>query len=441
MIKDNRRQHLISVVAMAMAVMLIGAILGYPLIALLLYLIGYVGWSMWQQNKLIEWLKQKDITAESLPDTDGPMGMVFDYLYGLLRRHRREVHRLNAVINRFQTSTAALEDGIVIVNEDGTLEWWNDAAGDLLNFQPLDRGQLITNLVRSPKFQKFFRNAIPRSKVNIPAPRREHMTLQFAITIYGENERLLWIRDVSRLRQLEQMRKDFVSNASHELRTPLTVLQGYLETFIDMGDLLPDRLHRPLQQMQAQTRRMTNLVNDLMLLTRLDGDDDRRGDIQVFVVPLLESIVEDAQALSGDKQHHIELRIETDTDLMGDPNSLRSAFSNLIFNAVHYTPAQGHIVVTWRQDDRFAYMSVEDSGIGIEARHIPRLTERFYRVNVSRSTATGGTGLGLAIVKHALQLHEATLDISSEIGKGSTFTCRFPTKTLYQQHEEQLAEE
>ncbi|AJQ92959.1 phosphate regulon sensor histidine kinase PhoR [Gynuella sunshinyii] len=441
MIKDYRRQHLTSVVAMALAMMLIGAILGYPLIALLLYLIGYVAWSMWQQNKLIEWLKRKDTTAESLPDTDGPMGMVFDYLYGLLRRHRLEVHRLNAVINRFQTSTSALEDGIVIVNQDGTLEWWNEAAGDLLSFQPQDRGQLINNLIRSPKFQKFFRNAVPRTKVNIPAPRREHLTLQIAITIYGENERLLWVRDISRLRQLEQMRKDFVSNASHELRTPLTVLQGYLETFIDMGDVLPERMHRPLQQMQAQTRRMTNLVNDLMLLTRLDGDDDRRGDMQVYVRQLLESIVEDAQALSGDKHHQIELNIETEADLMGDPNSLRSAFSNLVFNAVHYTPENGQIIVSWRQDERFAYMSVEDSGIGIEARHIPRLTERFYRVNVSHSTATGGTGLGLAIVKHALQIHDGTLDISSEVGKGSTFTCRFPVKNLYQQQEEQLAEE
>lgn len=431
MIKDTRREHIRSLVLLGAAAFGIGWLLGFRWLGLSIFLIGYMVWTLWQQNRLFNWLK--DPKAENLPEASGLWGSIFDYLYGLKRKQRFEIKRLNSILSKIQTSTAALEDGVIMVNQQGMLDWWNDAAGKLLEFRDQDQGQLITNLIRDPRFHKFFAKGKSRSGITMSAPRRTHMFLHFSMTVYGENERLILVRDVSRLKQLEQMRQDFVANASHELRTPLTVLQGYLETFLDHQEELPPNMLRPLQQMQTQTKRMSNLVSDLLLLTRLDTDEEDRPEARVGVESLVNGIIEDAHQLSGEKEHRFSVQLEPGLDLIGDAKELRSAFSNLVYNAVHYTPAQGEIALKWWSDERGAYFSVKDNGIGIEPRHIPRLTERFYRVDISRSTATGGTGLGLAIVKHVLQHHDATLDISSQSGKGSTFTCRFPPVRIYQE--------
>jgi two-component system phosphate regulon sensor histidine kinase PhoR len=245
------------------------------------------------------------------------------------------------------------------------------------------------------------------------------------ITRYGNNEHLMLVRDVTRLHQLEQMRKDFVANVSHELRTPLTVICGYLETLLDNVEDVNPRWLRALQQMQQQGGRMQTLLNDLLLLAKLEATDYPSDNQPVAVPALLQSITNDAQALSGSKNQQITLDIEDHINLKGSEAELRSAFSNLIFNAVKYTPAEGKIRVRWWADGRGAHLSVQDSGIGIDSKHIPRLTERFYRVDSSRASNTGGTGLGLAIVKHVLLRHRGSMEINSVLGKGSVFICNF----------------
>ncbi|MDU7556481.1 MAG: phosphate regulon sensor histidine kinase PhoR, partial [Pseudomonas sp.] len=252
-----------------------------------------------------------------------------------------------------------------------------------------------------------------------------HLRIQLYITRYGNNEHLMLVRDVTRLHHLEQMRKDFIANVSHELRTPLTVICGYLETLLDNVDDVNPRWKRPLSQMQQQGERMQTLLNDLLLLAKLEATDYPSDNQPVPIDALLRSIKGDAQALSGQRNQTITLDIDTNVALKGSEAELRSAFSNLVFNAVKYTPDGGSIRIRWWADHLGAHLSVQDSGVGIDNKHLPRLTERFYRVDSSRNASTGGTGLGLAIVKHVLLRHHGHLDISSVLGHGSTFTCQF----------------
>ena len=353
---------------------------------------------------------------------------MFDSIYHLQRRDQKVRGRLQAVIDRVQESTAALKDAVIMLDRDGNLEWWNIAAEKLLGLKtPQDSGQQITNLVRDPRFIEYFENHNYNEPLELPSPVSDRLRLQFHITQYGNREHLMLVRDITRLFQLEQMRKDFVANVSHELRTPLTVISGYLETLLDNVEDVNPRWLRALQQMQQQGGRMQNLLNDLLLLAKLEATDYPSDNQPVAVDLLLLSIKNDAQALSGERHHRISLEADPHLKLKGSETELRSAFSNLVFNAVKYTPDEGSIQIRWWGDEQGAHLSVQDSGLGIEAKHLPRLTERFYRVDSSRASNTGGTGLGLAIVKHVLLRHRARLDITSTLGKGSTFTCHFPT--------------
>jgi len=335
--------------------------------------------------------------------------------------------RLQAVIDRVQESTAALKDAVIMLDRDGNLEWWNRAAETLLGLKtPQDSGQPVSNLVRHPRFKEYFEQGNYREPLELPSPISDRLRLQFHITRYGNQEHLMLVRDITRLFQLEQMRKDFVANVSHELRTPLTVIAGYLETLLDNVENVNPRWLRALQQMQQQGARMQTLLNDLLLLAKLEATDYPSDNTPVAVDLLLLSIKNDAQALSGSRNHRISLEADPHLKLKGSEAELRSAFSNLVFNAVKYSPDEGEIRIRWWDDEQGAHLGVQDSGIGIEAKHLPRLTERFYRVDSSRASNTGGTGLGLAIVKHVLLRHRARLEISSVLGKGSTFTCHFP---------------
>jgi len=356
---------------------------------------------------------------------------VFDSIYHLQRRDQRVRGRLQAVIDRVQESTAALRDAVIMLDSEGNLEWWNRAAEQLLGLKtPQDSGQAITNLVRHPRFKEYFEAGQYQEALEIPSPINDRQRLQLQITRYGNNEHLMFVRDVTRLHQLEQMRKDFVANVSHELRTPLTVISGYLETLLDNVEEVNPRWLRALQQMQQQGSRMQNLLNDLLLLAKLEATDYPSDNQPVAMDLLLLSIRNDAQALSGSRNHRISLEADHQVRLKGSEAELRSAFSNLVFNAVKYSPEESEIRIRWWADEQGGHFSVADSGIGIEAKHLPRLTERFYRVDSSRASNTGGTGLGLAIVKHVLLRHRARLDITSVPGKGSTFTCHFPAQQL-----------
>ncbi|WPP44651.1 phosphate regulon sensor histidine kinase PhoR [Pseudomonas sp. AN-1] len=405
------------------ACLLLGLVTGQYAWALVLGLAGYLYWNLRQLLRLHHWLKNAD---ELPPEGSGVWGEVFDQIYHLQKRNQRARGRLQAVIDRVQESTAALKDGVVMLDRQGNLEWWNRAAGQLLGLKrKQDGGQPITNLVRHPRFKEYFEQDNHREPLELPSPVDDHLRLQLQLTLYGNGEHLMLVRDVTRLHQLEQMRKDFVANVSHELRTPLTVLTGYLETLQDNVDDIQPRWRRALQQMQQQGARMQNLLNDLLLLARLEATDYPADSKPVAVDLLLLSIRGDAQALSADR-HRISLEADATVRLKGSESELRSAFSNLVFNAVKYSPEGGEIRIRWWADAEGAHLAVQDSGLGIEARHIPRLTERFYRVDASRSANTGGTGLGLAIVKHVLIHHRGQLQIDSTPGKGSTFTCHFP---------------
>lgn len=383
----------------------------------------YIIWQWLQLYRLHHWLQQKQTTQ--LPSTLGIWGSIFRQTQRLQRRSQKNQQRLQAIINRIQDSTAALQDAVLMVDSHGNLEWWNRAASDFLGLKPVDVGQPISNLIRNPLFKDYFDSVDYDEPLSIASPVNSQLQLQFNITLFGRKDRLILVHDVTRLKQLEQMRKDFVANVSHELRTPLTVVSGYIETMGMAADQLPPRWARMIEQMSQQSQRMENLITDLLMLSRLETSHQTQQQ-EVAVMPLLQTIVADARALSGEQQHRIELKVAQPDRIRGYAEELHSAFSNLVFNAVKYTPAGGYIQVDWQHDKQGARLTVTDNGPGIDEHHIPRLTERFYRADPSRNNQTGGTGLGLAIVKHVLLRHQAELHIHSELGQGSEFCCHFP---------------
>jgi two-component system phosphate regulon sensor histidine kinase PhoR len=408
------------------AALLLGLLSGAWGWSLALCLAAYLAWVLRDLLRLQRWLESAT-PRDEVPEARGLWEALYDRIYLLQRRNRESRERLQAVIDRAQQSTAALQDAVVMLDRDGNLEWWNPAGSRLLGLQtPQDSGQPVINLVRHPRFKEYFERKDFREPLSLRSPVDANLHLQIFITLYGQRDHLMVVRDVTRMQQLEQMRKDFVANVSHELRTPLTVISGYLETLLDHDAPAP-RWQRPMQQMQQQATRMSHLLDDLLLLARLEATDYPAESQPVAIERVLQMIRADALALSGTRGHRVELEIEAGLLLKGCDSELRSAFSNLVFNAVKYTPDGGDVRVRWWSDEQGAHLAVRDNGLGIEAKHLPRLTERFYRVDASRAADTGGTGLGLAIVKHVLLRHRGRLEIVSQPGQGSTFTCHFPT--------------
>ena len=409
---------------------LVGLVFGAPLYGLCFGLIVYLWWTLIQARRLYQWLANPSATDQA-PESIGLWGDIFDNLHKLHQGHLRTQDRLRAQINRVQESTNAMRDGVIMTDSQGAMEWWNGSAEYLLGFRrQTDRGQYIHNLIRIPAFKTYFDARDYREPLEIHSPAKPHLRLQIQISLFGDDDRLIVAKDVTRLYQLEQMRRDFVGNVSHEMRTPLTVISGYLETLVDHADELPPKWRRAIHTMADQSSRMEALITDLILLSRIETGEQSVDDSLTDVDALIEQICQDARALSGDKQHRITVNITDHRLLRGDESQLRSAFSNLVFNAVKYTPAQGHITVSWTTNRDGAHFSVQDTGIGIDPVHIPRLTERFYRADPSRHKDTGGTGLGLAIVKHVLINHDGNLEINSRVGEGSEFVCHFPRERL-----------
>ena len=417
-------QELLRVLVYALSLLLAGWLIGHIALVLLVGLLFYFGWHLWQLFRLHRWLQQG--RKFEPPDARGIWGEVFYNVYRLQRRNRKRKQRLTALLERFRRSAAALPDATVILDDEWRIEWSNEAARELLNLHRTDVGQRIDNLIRHPRFCNQVAQGSLGEPIEIPAPGDERVIASLAIVPYGKGQYLLIGRDVTRLRRLEQMRRDFIANVSHELRTPLTVVLGFLETMRDSEGGCGEEWRRELELMQQQATRMQRLVEDIMLLSRLETSNGGPSHETVHVPALLAAIREEAQLLSGSRNHRISLECTPGLDIVGSAEELRSAFSNLVFNAVKYTPDEGEVRIVWTVDAEAPVLRVEDSGIGIEAHHIPQLTERFYRVDVARSRETGGTGLGLAIVKHVLNRHGARLEIASIPGKGSSFTCRFP---------------
>ncbi|KAB0625171.1 phosphate regulon sensor histidine kinase PhoR [Acinetobacter gandensis] len=365
------------------------------------------------------------------PNLDGIWGALLFNVYRAQRQERIVQAEMVGLIDRAQSSLVALAEAVVLIDELHQIEWWNPAAEKLLGIQQLDHGRNILSILRQPSFIEYFTNIdLAPDGLKMKSSVLEDHYVQVKLTRFGRESRLLVAYDVTRMHNLEQMRKDFVDNISHELRTPLTVLSGYIETFTDQEDLNP-RWKRAFDQMQSQTRRMNALVNDLLLLSRLENDKKVAKNQIIEMPSLMNQLYDDAHAYNVDYGHTLNLEIDSHCDLIGSDVELASAFSNLVTNAIKYTPKGGTVTIGWHDDGTHGYFTVEDTGIGIDPKHLPRLTERFYRVDSARSRQTGGTGLGLAIVKHVLMQHQAYLEIESKENRGSLFKVVFPKERLY----------
>ena len=419
---ELRRLAILSLLAI-----MAGLPFGHPDLFLVVVLGGYLYWHLRHLNRLYKWLQ--DGHRFHPPEATGIWGDVFNLIYRSQLRNRKRKKRLTGLIKRFQEATAAMPDATVILDREGGIEWFNGAAQPLLGLQPgRDVGQRILNLIRNPEFRRFL--TAPNEPIRLPSPMDETITLNFRVVPYGKSQRLLIARDVSQQQRLEQMRRDFVANVSHELRTPLTVVSGFLETLLDEREELPPHLHRSLSLMEQQSGRMSQIVEDLLLLSRLESGEQRNHRERVAVGAMLKMVEEGIHPLAAEKGQQLRFECDDALWLYGAEKELYSAFSNLVTNAVLYTPEGGEITVRWFRDEHGAHFEVQDTGQGIAPQHIPRLTERFYRVDVGRSRESGGTGLGLAIVKHVLNRHGATLRISSAINRGSTFSCDFPAEAV-----------
>lgn len=399
-------------------------------------LASFLSWQLINLYRLDWWLRRRGVADP--PNLSGVWGDVISQVVRLHRRKRFHKQRFVQLYRQIQRSTAALPDGVVILNEQREIAWFNRMAAQLLELRrPADLGLRIDNLLRQPQFARYLNSEQFSSPVIIRSGGAVDRHLSLQIVPYGEGQQLLLVRDVSRQMRLEAMRKDFVANASHELRSPLTVISGYLET-LSQDPVLDPEIQGPLSEMRRQAERMTTIVEDLLSLSRLEATEGEVVGMPVDVAALLSMFRKDVLARPNHPRD-VRVQAESNASLVGQESEIHSALSNLVDNAAKYTPADGWIEMRWWVDEDGGHFSVSDSGIGIPAEHIPRLTERFYRVDAGRTRATGGSGLGLAIVKHVLQHHGATLEIQSALGQGSTFTCHFPPHRIKQPAEADAA--
>ncbi len=422
--RDDLRRLILVTLASAGAGWLAGEV------SLALWL-GAVGYILWQQRAMERLLRRLQWREKGRAPVHG--GVLGDLLYQFeleRSRYRKRKRRLARMLKLFQKATRALPDATVVLDRNGAITWANPEAEVLLGLRwPHDAGLRLATLIRHPAMQKMLRGeGEPEAGVEMPSPVSRERILDLRLVPYGKGRHLLVARDITRIVDASRMRSEFVANASHELRTPLTVLSGYLETLTEQELPPPERLAALLEQMREQTSRMQHMVEELLLLSRLEECEAGPRRERVPVPEMLGEIQRQARALGGEAAHLFCLEVEQGLELWGSAKELHAAFANLVFNAVQYTPPGGKIHLCWYGDEAGAHFVVRDTGIGIPAHHIPRLTERFYRVDDSRARGAGrgGTGLGLAIVKHVLQRHQASLAIESEEGRGSTFRCDFP---------------
>jgi len=381
-----------------------------------------------QLAAFLRWLRQPSL--DTLPAGSGLWEEALAALHHHLKGRNQEQARLADALERFRAAGRALPDGVVILDREYHIEWANPTAERHFSIDARrDFGQPLTNFVRHPDFVSFMEKADFREPVTLRSPRSDAV-LQLRLIEFGEERKLLNSRDITAQERLETMRRDFVANVSHELKTPVTVLSGFVETLGDPSiEMTGEQRKRYLALMNEQARRMQRLIEDLLTLSALESSPAPDDETPIAVLPFVEQLAEEARALSSNR-HKVVARVEGNCRLTGNAKELHSAFSNLVSNAVRYTPEGGVVTLFWRLEGARGVFGVEDTGIGVEPRHIPRLTERFYRVDQGRSRDTGGTGLGLAIVKHVLTRHQASLEVESDLGKGSVFRAVFPAQRI-----------
>jgi len=395
-------------------------------LGLLAYLAGHVYWL----NQLFGWLRKPNLDA--IPEGSG----IWEDVYSALLRYERSNHakqnELNAALERFNITANAIPDGLVVLNATNGIEWCTKHAEQQLGLNlETDLNLPIVNLVRNSNFIAYLYNETYNEPFRLEHCRNSEAILEIWLIPLANKQKLLISRDITQMEKIDSMRRDFIANVSHELRTPLTVVGGFIETLSDMDGVIPDSIRSYFDMMLEQTTRMRRLIEDLLTLSHIESNTQPPEDRPIGMPALINMMLNDAKALSLGK-HSISANITPNLDLLGAADELQSALSNLVSNAVRYTPQGGEIHISWQLRNGQPVFSVRDNGIGIAHQHIDRLTERFYRVDRSRSRETGGTGLGLAIVKHILTRHQAKLEIVSEPDVGSTFSAVFPKERSIQ---------
>ncbi|MFA6164792.1 MAG: phosphate regulon sensor histidine kinase PhoR [Methylobacter sp.] len=420
------QKEIVTILLLFFVVLIVGGMTGLFLPLVILLTVFILIRHIYEIVRFEKWISMGG--RSKYPKTTGVWEEIYYHVYRIKKNEKKRKRKLGKMVDQFRQSTEALPDAAVVLGGNDEIEWANKAAREVLGLKQSDKGQRIPNLIRFPEFIHYLKSRNYSEAVILPSPVDSRITLAVRIVTYGAGLRLLLAQDVTQLKKMERMRKDFVANVSHELRTPLTVLKGYLETLQDMDDRKSPLLTNSFQQMQGQTERMQHLVDDLLLLTRLETQQKQAQCINVPA--LLSQICKEGDTLENASNRRIELTLETDVHILGEEHELRSAFTNLLGNALKYSPEDSVVKVRWYQANDDIILDVEDQGEGIAAADIPRVTERFYRSEVKRNKKVGGTGLGLAIVKHVLMRHDARLNIVSELGKGSCFSCHFPIKRV-----------
>jgi two-component system phosphate regulon sensor histidine kinase PhoR len=417
------RQRLILILLVAA---LVGWLSGYWLPSFLTFSCAYLIWHLSQLLQVVKWLRNGG-QLKLAPDMSGAWELLVGHIYDIQRRHQKRKKRMSGLLARFEQLATALPDGTVILRENDEIEWANKVAEDLLGVKmPSDTGQRIDNLIRSPEFHTYLHGGQYAEPLNITSPLSDRVELNIRIIPFGEGQRLLSARDISSFMRVQAMRRDFVANVSHELRTPLTVMSGYLESMLD-DETQSEEYRQALKSIEQQSRRMQHIVEDLLHLSRLESDLSELEETEVQVPKLLTVLAHETAHMAAESGHSIELILDHELALTGVAHELNSIFGNLLYNALRHTPRGTRVEIQWYLDrNGEPVLQVKDNGPGIAAEHVPRLTERFYRVDSGRSRDAGGSGLGLAIVKHIMMRHGGEFDITSTLGEGSSFICRFP---------------
>ncbi|WP_448213780.1 phosphate regulon sensor histidine kinase PhoR [Colwellia sp. MEBiC06753] len=408
---------------------LLGFLVGHVFLVMLIAALAVIIYQYKYILLLSDWLwKTKSISP---PQAEGTWGCIFDGLDKLVKKHRRKQKRLSERIRRFRDGADAIPDAGVVLGHDLTIQWANKRAIKLLGIRwPGDEGQRIDNLLRAPEFSEYIEKARFDSPCLLPAPVNADIQLELRFMDYGQDALLLLARDVSKIHRIEEMRRDFVANVSHELKTPLTVMRGYVEMMNTPDSGLAPQWHQAIKVIEGQVSRMDRLVEQLLVLSRVEVNTENEVKQVLNVPEIIQQLLRDANWLNQEKHHDIQSSIDSSIGVLGVDTELKSAFANLISNAVSYTQANGKIDVIWQRFGSKVKFSVKDNGPGIRPEDVNRLTERFYRVDKSRSRNTGGSGLGLAIVKHVLHHHNAELIIDSRWQQGSEFSITFDESSV-----------
>lgn len=424
-------QALLRLAGALLLALLVGLVFGRLGVVLIVVLAIYLFVQILNLLRLDRWLRRR--RTELPPDISGPWGEVIATVNRIYRRKQFHKARVLRLLREFRRLTAAMPDGAVLLGPSNQIIWFNRNAAAWLGLRrKLDFGIRIENLVRDPQFVENLKDQGSRSSVTIHNPSNGGRWLEMhLVTTAASEQKLIIVRDVTREVRIESIRRDFVANASHEMRSPLTVVSGYLDALVEEPGLAAE-WREPVMEMRRQAERMNGIINDLLELSKLEAGSAAPGDQEVDVGGMLTQL---RRGLASPEpgSHVITLQLESTLHLRGSESELHSVFSNLVTNAIKYTPAGGEVSIRWWVDSAGGHVSVRDTGIGIAPEHIPRLTERFYRVDPGRSRQMGGSGLGLAIVKHALQRHGGSLAIESQEGRGSVFTCHFPLERVIRQ--------